>query len=93
MFSFALVTLLTNRIVKPLYDFIEKTKLISQGNYNQKLEISGDDEIAQLAGEFNTMAEKLVSYDEEAINTLREEKKQIRRYHQQYWGWNFGNGF
>lgn len=72
--SLILVTLLANKIVKPLYDFIEKTKKISEGNYNQKLDITGDDEIAKLATEFNNMAEKLVSYDEQSISNLREEK-------------------
>jgi len=72
--SLILITLLANKIVKPLYDFIGKTKEISEGNYDQKLEITGDDEIATLAIEFNNMAEKLVSYDEQSISNLREEK-------------------
>lgn len=72
--SLILVTLITNKIVKPLYDFIEKTKQISEGNYNQRLNVSGDDEIAKLAEEFNIMAGKLVMYDEESIMSLHEEK-------------------
>lgn len=72
--SLIIATLITNKIVKPLYDFIEKTKRISEGNYNQRLNISGDDEIAKLAEEFNIMAGKLVMYDEESIKSLHEEK-------------------
>lgn len=72
--SLILVTFLGNKIVKPLYDFIEKTKRISEGNYNQKLDITGDDEIAKLATEFNNMSEKLVSYNEQNISNLIEEK-------------------
>ncbi|MBN2883003.1 MAG: HAMP domain-containing protein, partial [Clostridia bacterium] len=69
-----LVNYLSRNIVRPLYDFIDRTKRISEGNYNQQLDISGDDEIAQLAREFNTMADKLVSYDEMNINKMLEEK-------------------
>ena len=72
--SLILIRLLANKIVKPLYVFIGKTKEISEGHYDQKLEINGDDEIATLAIEFNNMAEKLVSYDERSISNLREEK-------------------
>jgi len=72
--SLILIRLLANKIVKPLYVFIGKTKEISEGHYDQKLEITGDDEIATLAIEFNNMAEKLVSYDEQSISNLREEK-------------------
>ncbi|MBN2557638.1 MAG: HAMP domain-containing protein [Clostridia bacterium] len=69
-----MVSFLARKIVRPLYDFIDRTKRISEGNYNQQLEISGDDEIAQLAYEFNMMAEKLVHYDQMNINKLLEEK-------------------
>ncbi|MBN2852831.1 MAG: MCP four helix bundle domain-containing protein [Clostridia bacterium] len=68
------VTVLSNKIVKPLYDLIDKTKKISEGNYHQKLTVTGDDEIAELAKEYNIMAAKLVYYDETNINNLMEEK-------------------
>lgn len=72
--SLVLVTIMTNKIVKPLYNFVDKIKKISEGNYDQKLLIQGNDEIAQLAQEFNIMAEKLLSYDAQRIQNLHEEK-------------------
>ncbi len=69
-----LVSYLSRKIVRPIYDFISKTKMISEGSYNQKLEVAGDDELAQLAVEFNNMADKLVAYEETNISKLKEEK-------------------
>ncbi|WZL72029.1 ATP-binding protein [Clostridiaceae bacterium 35-E11] len=66
---------LSNKIARPLYNLIEKIKLIAEGDYSQQLDIDGDDEIAKLAEEFNTMTLKLQSYDELNVKKLMEEKQ------------------
>ncbi len=66
---------LSNKIARPLYNLIEKIKLIAEGDYSQQLDIEGDDEIANLAEEFNTMTLKLQSYDRLNVKKLMEEKQ------------------
>jgi PAS domain S-box-containing protein len=66
---------LTNKIVKPIYDLIDKIKRISEGDYSQQLDIAGKDEIGELAREFNTMTEKLKSYELLNIKKLKTEKQ------------------
>lgn len=66
---------LTNKIVRPIYNLIEKIKKISEGDYQQELEIVGDYEIAKLAQEFNSMTNKLQSYDKLNVKKLMKEKQ------------------
>lgn len=75
--SLILIIYLTNKIIKSLKDLNTKIKNIAEGNYSQKLDISGKDEIASLAGEFNIMAEKLQAYDRLNVNQLMKEKQKI----------------
>ncbi|MFO7888330.1 MAG: ATP-binding protein [Eubacteriales bacterium] len=66
---------LSNKVVKPIQDLITKIKKIAEGDYKQQLDISGSDEIARLATEFNTMTKKLQSYELLNIKKLMEEKQ------------------
>ncbi|AOT69048.1 ATP-binding protein [Geosporobacter ferrireducens] len=66
---------LTNKIVNPVYDLIEKTRKIAEGDYKQQLDINGRDEIAELAQEFNVMAKKLQSFDQLNVKKLMDEKQ------------------
>lgn len=69
-----LVFYTTSKIVKPVYSLIEKTKRIVAGDYMQKLEVQGNDEIAELTQEFNTMAERLKAFERINIQKIMEEK-------------------
>lgn len=75
LFGLLIAYYLTSKIVNPLHILIEKIKGIAEGDYTQKLNIKGDDEIAELANEFNTMAEKLRYYDLLNIKKLMQEKQ------------------
>lgn len=66
---------ITNKIIKPIYNLIQKIKGIAEGDYSQQLDIEGDDEIGELAREFNSMTEKLESYDDLNIKKLMKEKQ------------------
>jgi len=68
---------LINKIVKPVRGLITKTREISERNYSQQLNITGEDEIAELSKEFNIMAAKLRQYDLLNINQLMKEKQKI----------------
>ncbi|MFT9494627.1 HAMP domain-containing sensor histidine kinase [Anaerosolibacter sp.] len=66
---------LTNKIVNPIYNLIDKIKKIADGDYSQQLDIVGKDEIAELAKEFNVMTRKLQSFDLLNFKKLMEEKQ------------------
>lgn len=66
---------LNAKTVKPITILIEKIKLIAQGDYKQRLQEKGKDEIAELSREFNIMAGKLKTFEEMNIQKLMEEKQ------------------
>ncbi|MBS4536483.1 PAS domain S-box protein [Clostridium sp. D2Q-14] len=70
-----LVFYLMSKIVKPIDNLIDKIKKISEGDYSQQLDVTGDDEISELASEFNIMTEKLKSYELLNVRRLMKEKK------------------
>lgn len=66
--------MLSKRITSPIDRLISSTKIISQGNYSERVEVNSNDEIGILAQNFNEMTCAI----EEKINTLemRSEEKQ-----------------
>jgi methyl-accepting chemotaxis protein PixJ len=50
---------IANRAVKPVADAAETVKQIGQGRLDVRMAVAGQDELAQLAGNVNTMAEQL----------------------------------
>ena len=77
VFSIIFIIYLLNKIVKSINDLNLKIRNISEGNYRQQLNITGNDEIATLAKEFNIMASKLQAYEQLNINQLMKEKQKI----------------
>ena len=75
--SLILIIYLINKIINSLKNFNSKIKNIAEGNYSQKLDVSGKDELASLAKEFNIMAEKLQTYDRLNVDQLMKEKQKI----------------
>ncbi|MFZ0390780.1 MAG: ATP-binding protein, partial [Calditrichia bacterium] len=65
----------TRSILKPVKKTTETVRRISQGQLNQKIEITTDDEIAELGREFNKMTERLQEYERLNINQILNEKK------------------
>ncbi len=65
----------TRRIIKPLKQATDTVKKIGRGNLNQKIEITSDDEIAQLGIEFNKMTSRLDDYEKMNIRQILMEKK------------------
>jgi PAS domain S-box-containing protein len=74
LFGLILAIYMSNKIVNPIQILIQKIKLISEGDYKQKLDISGDDEITELSKEFNVMTQKLNAYEILNIEKLMKEK-------------------
>lgn len=55
----AIATLLSDRLVNPLLQANETLAKIGQGQFNERIEIQGEDELAQLGQNINQMAEQL----------------------------------
>ncbi|MDP4116645.1 MAG: HAMP domain-containing protein, partial [Bacteroidota bacterium] len=66
--SLSFVYTFPSRIVEPIKELTKKIKSISERNYDQKLEISTNDELEELANAFNVMAERLKLYDAKQID-------------------------
>ncbi len=54
--------LLSRNLVGRINRLLEKTDLIAQGEFNQAVEVTGDDEITALSHSFNQMGDKIRSY-------------------------------
>jgi PAS domain S-box-containing protein len=66
---------LINKTITPVYGLVDKIRKISEGDYSQQLDISGNDEIGTLAKEFNHMTEQLKAYDKLNVQKLMDEKQ------------------
>ncbi|MBI5953016.1 MAG: HAMP domain-containing protein [Chloroflexi bacterium] len=49
----------TRRVIAPVQAMSQATQRIADGRYDERVQVSGEDELAQLATRFNQMAEKL----------------------------------
>ncbi len=65
----------TKRIFKPIQQTTETVKKIGEGNWDQKLQLIAEDEIGQLAREFNRMTARLAAYEKMNIEKIIIEKK------------------
>ena len=62
--SLIAIYFISGRIILPLKLMSKAAKEFSQGNFNARVEISGNDEVAELAGAFNNMANTLQKNEE-----------------------------
>jgi PAS domain S-box-containing protein len=65
----------SRNVIKPALAMARTIRLISRGQLNQKIDITTNDEFAELSSEFNKMTERLRSYEEINIHQLIAEKK------------------
>ncbi len=63
-------TLLTRRLLQPLSALSEATKKIGEGNFEARARVRGDDELAQVARDFNAMAARLAEYRKSSLGEL-----------------------
>ena len=61
---------LTTRMLRPLSVLGHAARRLGEGDVEARAVVDGADEIAQLAGEFNTMAERLKRYRESTLGEL-----------------------
>ncbi|HEM48929.1 MAG TPA: HAMP domain-containing protein, partial [Caldithrix sp.] len=65
----------THQILTPIKKMTETVRKISRGLLNQKVEITTDDEVAELGLEFNRMTKRLDDYEKMNIDQIIQEKK------------------
>ncbi|AZO95432.1 ATP-binding protein [Halocella sp. SP3-1] len=66
---------LSNQILKPVNKLKGAIQNIAEKNFEQKIEVYSNDEIGQLAVEFNKMIDRLQDYEKININKLIAEKE------------------
>jgi len=59
--SFVLIYFITSNLVKPLKEMLYATQSFSQGDFTKRVQVSGFDELGQLAMAFNNMASSLAT--------------------------------
>jgi NtrC-family two-component system sensor histidine kinase KinB len=75
--AFTLLVNLPSDIANPIKDLTESIRQIAAKNYSQRVNFESNDEFANLAKSFNTMAEKLQEYSDSNLDKLMMEKKRI----------------
>lgn len=75
LLSIAASVWFTRSILKPVKETTETVRRISRGYLNQKIDITTDDEIAELGREFNKMTERLHEYEQMNIQQILQEKQ------------------
>lgn len=61
---------LTTRLLRPVSVLSLAVRRLGQGDLEARAQVAGGDEIAALAGEFNTMAERLTEYRRSSLGEL-----------------------
>ncbi|HPG83903.1 MAG TPA: ATP-binding protein [bacterium] len=64
----------SRNVIRPASALARTIRLISRGQLNQKIDITTNDEFAELSSEFNKMTERLRTYEEMDIHQLIAEK-------------------
>jgi signal transduction histidine kinase/HAMP domain-containing protein len=61
---------LTNRLTRPLFVLTQAVRRMAEGDLAARVRLEGRDEIAQVARELNTMAERLAEYRSSSLGEL-----------------------
>jgi two-component system, NtrC family, sensor kinase len=59
LLSVLILIIVRRNVTRPINQLVERVREIGRGRWEQRIEIKGRDEIAALAGEFNSMSEEL----------------------------------
>ncbi|WP_149241162.1 ATP-binding protein [Dyadobacter sp. 32] len=77
LIAFTLFVNLPGNIANPIRELSESIREIAAKNYAERVRFDRKDEFGELAGSFNTMAEKLEEYDNSNLSQILIEKKRI----------------
>jgi PAS domain S-box-containing protein len=73
--AFALLFRFPSVVINPIAELTAKIKSISDRKYSERIEVRSNDEVGELALNFNKMASKLDEYERSNIDALIAEKK------------------
>jgi signal transduction histidine kinase len=71
-------TFVTRRIVKPVREMQEASRHIANGHYEERVHISGEDELAELAQSFNQMAYTLAQTEDRRRRLIGDVAHELR---------------
>ena len=70
---------LSHRILGPLYEVMAKMKQMEKEDFSARIDVKGNDEVAQLATQFNRMASKIDSLVDEVYKAdIRKKEAELR---------------
>ena len=75
LIAYNLSNRVSKRITAPLIKLTDDVKVISNGNLDQKAEITTNDEISDLANSFNSMTDSLKNYINDLTNLTAEKER------------------
>lgn len=75
--GFVLSRYFTHRFLKPIYTLTETVKLVKAGDLYQQAAVTDEDEIGELALEFNNMTKRLLLFEQSAIGSLISERNRF----------------
>ncbi len=64
----------SNKFLMPIYSLTKTMRLVRAGDLNQQANIISEDEIGELANEFNNMTRRLLQYERSTIGNILAEK-------------------
>ncbi len=68
----------TRRIVRPVREMQEASRHIAEGHYDERVQISGEDELAELGRSFNQMAHNLAETEERRRRLIGDVAHELR---------------
>lgn len=77
LIAFNLLINLPNNIANPIKELTASIKQIANRNYSERVHFYNHNEFGDLAGSFNTMAQKLEEYSNSSLHKLSFEKKRL----------------
>jgi PAS domain S-box-containing protein len=77
LISFVMLINFPGNIANPIKELTESIKRIAAKNYGERVHFHRYDEFGEMADAFNTMAEKLLEYNNSNMSILMTEKKRI----------------
>ncbi|MGE5328660.1 MAG: ATP-binding protein [Deltaproteobacteria bacterium] len=63
-----------NKFLKPMHSLTESVRRVKEGDLNQQIGINSQDEIGELASEFNSMTQRLQLFEQSTLGQLMAEK-------------------
>lgn len=73
-----MLTQLTDKITRPIASLMKSAKVIADGNYNIEVHSESNDEIGDLASDFNEMRKTIKKYTEHLQDIIDEKMRQVK---------------